>query len=158
MTYLGGRVVPGDPVLLDIGPRVDGYWADCANTVVFGADPSAEQRRYIEASREACLAGIDALRPGLPCAGAYEAVRDTFELRGIPMSHYAGHEIGVSVNERPRPVPLRQHPARVGHGLRTRGGRDMESRRSRTARASKGRVLVTDGAPEILSSFTPWEL
>ena len=153
---VGRPVVPGDPVLLDIGPRVDGYWADCANTVVFGAEPTAEQRRYIEASREACLAGIAALRPGLTCTAAYEAVRDTLELRGIPMSHYAGHEIGVSVNERPRLVPYDGTAIEAGMVFALEAGAYAGPDGVVGARAEKV-VLVTEGAPEILSTF-PWEV
>ena len=46
----------------DLGPRVDGYRADCANTVVFGRDPTPEEERYFVATRDACLSGIAALR------------------------------------------------------------------------------------------------
>ena len=71
----GVQVVPGDLVLLDIGPRLGGYWADCCNTLVFGAEPDAAQLRYLRATRESCEAAIDALRPSRPCSDAANAVR-----------------------------------------------------------------------------------
>src|SRR5207245_28033 len=58
---VGRQIAIGEGALLDISPRVAGYWADCTNTVVFGAEPTAEQRRYFDAARESCEAAIATL-------------------------------------------------------------------------------------------------
>src|SRR5262249_27252721 len=71
---VGREIAPGDTGLLDVSPRVDGYWADCANTVVFGSEPDAAQRRFFAAARESCEAAIATLRPGARCSDAAEAV------------------------------------------------------------------------------------
>jgi Xaa-Pro aminopeptidase len=152
---LGRAVSPGDPVLLDIGPRLDGYWADCANTVVFGAEPTSEQLHYLEASREACLAGVEALRPGRACVDAWEAVRATLERHGISMSHYAGHEVGVTVNEPPRLVPYDRTPIEPGMVFALEAGAYAGPAGAVGARSERV-VLVTERGPEILSRFE-WE-
>jgi Xaa-Pro aminopeptidase len=152
----GGRIVePGDPVLLDIGPRVSGYWADCATTVVFGAEPSREQQRYLTASREACLAGIDALRPGRRCFQAYDAVVAALGRHGVPMGHYAGHGIGVSVNEEPRLIPYDDTVIEAGMVFALEAGA-YAGPGGRVGARSEKIALVTDGGPEILSAFA-WD-
>ena len=151
----GNPVAPGTPVLLDIGPRVDGYWADCANTVVFGAEPTGDQRRYLDASRAACLAGIDSLRPGRRCAEAWNAVRDAFEREGIPMSHYAGHQIGTSVNELPRLLPYDDTVIEAGMVFAVEAGGYAGPGGTMGARAEKV-ALVLESGPEILSAFS-WD-
>jgi Xaa-Pro aminopeptidase len=152
----GTVVALGDPVLLDIGPRVDGYWADCANTVIFGRPPSADERKYLAATRDACLTGIDALRPGRRCLDAWNAVRDAFARHGFPIAHYAGHQVGASVNERPRLLPFDDTPIEPGMVFAVEAGAYDGPGGAFGARAEKI-ALVTDVEPEILSAFD-WEL
>jgi Xaa-Pro aminopeptidase len=152
----GMTVAPGDPILLDIGPRVAGYWADCANTVVFGAEPTDERRRYLAATRDACLSGIEALRPGRRCLEVWQAVRDAFARHGFPIAHYAGHQVGSSVNERPRLLPFDDTVIEPGMIFAVEAGAYEGAGGSFGARAERV-ALVTGGEPEILSAF-PWEL
>jgi Xaa-Pro aminopeptidase len=149
---VGREVASGEPVLLDIGPRMGGYWADCANTVIVGAEPTREQQRFLAASREACLAGIELLRPGRRCAEAWQAVRDTLERHGIPMSHYAGHQIGTAVNEPPRLLPYDQTVIEPGMVFAVEAGAYEGPAGTMGARAEKV-ALVTESGPEILSGF-----
>lgn len=152
----GMTVAPGDAILLDIGPRVAGYWADCANTVVFGAEPTDERRRYLAATRDACLSGIDALRPGRRCLEVWEVVREAFARHGFPIAHYAGHQIGSSVNERPRLLPFDDTVIEPGMVFAVEAGAYEGPGGSFGARSERV-ALVTLGEPEILSAF-PWEL
>ena len=146
----------GDAVLLDIGPRVDGYWADCANTVILGRQPTPDEERYLRATRDACLAGIDALRPGHICREVWGVVRDTFARHGFPMAHYAGHQIGTSVNERPRLLPFDDTAIEAGMVFAVEAGAYEGPGGSFGARSEKV-ALVTESGPEILSTFA-WEL
>ena len=54
MRYPGGPIdrLPqrGDTVIGDLSVRVSGYWSACTNTLVVGAEPSAEQHRYVRAA------------------------------------------------------------------------------------------------------------
>ena len=92
------------PTLMDLSGRFDGYWFDCTNThLIGGVAPTAEQRRYAKASQDACEAAMAALRPGALACDAAAAAEAAFASHGLPMAHYAGHQIGVTVNEHAAP-------------------------------------------------------
>lgn len=144
----------GDSGLMDISPRVKGYWADCTNTVVFGTDPSPVQRRYFIAAREGFEAAVEMLRPGVRCCDVEAAVRRTFKHHGFPVTHYSGHQIGVSVNESPRLVPYDTSIIEPGMVFAIEPGVYGGPDGSNGARAER-MVLVTESGSEVLSQF-PW--
>jgi len=143
----------GDAALMDISGRVDGYWFDCTNThVVGGAEPSAEQRRFARASQAACEAAIAALRPGQRACDAYAAAEAAFQAYGLPIAHYAGHQIGVTVNELPRLAPYDQTQIEAGMVFSVEPGAYQGPGGTFGARSEK-MVLVTVAGPELLSHF-----
>ena len=143
----------GDLALMDLSGRLDGYWFDCTNTNLIGdGQPNAEQRRYANAARDACEAAMAALRPGALARAAAAAAEAAFARYDLPMAHYAGHQIGVTVNERPRLVPYDQTPILSGMVFSVEPGAYQGPGGSVGARAEK-MVLVTDDGPEILSRF-----
>jgi Xaa-Pro aminopeptidase len=146
------RVERGDTGLLDISPRVNGYWADCTNTVVFDAEPTPDQRRYFHAARDAMEAGAEALRPGARARDVEEAVRVAFAKHHLPVAHYSGHQIGTSVNERPRLVQYDDSIIEPNMVFAVEPGAYGGETAPTGARAEKV-VLVTETGPEILSSF-----
>jgi Xaa-Pro aminopeptidase len=149
------RIVAGDPGLLDTGARVDGYWSDCANTVVFGAEPTPEQRRYLAAARSACESAIARLRPGASCSEPSDAIRETLERAGLAPAHYAGHQVGTSPNEPPRLLPFADERIEPGMVYAVEAGAYAGPGGTIGARCEKV-ALVTEDEPEVLSSFT-WE-
>jgi Xaa-Pro aminopeptidase len=150
---IGAAISTGDTGLFDVSPRVDGYWADCTNTVVFGnARPTDEQRHYFDAARDSCEAAMGTLRPGAKCSDAHEAVRTTMERHGLPVAHYSGHQIGAGVNERPRLVPYDHTVIEPGMVFCVEPGAYAGEGGVTGARAEKT-VLVTEDGPEILSQF-----
>ena len=149
---VGREVETGDAGLLDVSPRVDGYWADCTNVVVFGAEPTDDQRRYFDAARDSCEAAMATLRPGAVCSDAAEAVRATMERYGLPVAHYTGHQIGASVNERPRLTVYDHSTVEPGMVFCVEPGAYAGKGGAAGARAEKT-VLVTEDGPEILSQF-----
>jgi Xaa-Pro aminopeptidase len=151
---VGRQIEAGDTGLLDISPRVDGYWADCTNTVVFGREPTLEQRRYFRAARDACEAGMEALRPGRQACDVCAAVARTLQQHGFPVAHYSGHQVGASLNERPRLVPYDMSTIEAGMIFAVEPGAYGGETSPTGARAEKV-VLVTETGPEILSDF-PW--
>ncbi len=144
----------GDTGLMDISPRVNGYWADCTNTVVFGAEPSDDQRRFARAAQEACAAAIDALRPGARASEAAVAHRETMAAHGFGYAHYSGHQIGVTVNELPRLDLLRRHRRGGGMVFAVEPGIYAGEAAPTGARAEL-MAVVTEQGPEVLSQF-PW--
>ena len=94
------RRVEGDDLLLvDLGPRVGGFWGDSCATIAVG-EPPAHVREAYEAAYEA-LEGAKALvRPG-----ASTAEIDAFVRRTLSYPHHTGHGIGRTTHEEPRIVP-----------------------------------------------------
>jgi Xaa-Pro aminopeptidase len=100
-----GRVIEaGDLLTMDFGARVDGYCADLTRTVVVGANATERQREVYDAVLAANLAGIGAVRAGVPARDVDAAARDL--LAGMRLAehfgHALGHGVGLEVHEEPR--------------------------------------------------------
>ena len=159
LSYPGGpidRVIERrDTVILDFSVRVDGYWADCTSTTVAGGGPDAEQLRHYRASREAFDAAIACLVPGRRANDAEQAAREALQASGVTAVHYAGHQIGCSVNEPPRLVPHDETVIEAGMVFAVEpGGYDATLK---VGARSEKMVLVTEDGPEVLSRFA-WPL
>jgi Xaa-Pro dipeptidase len=144
---------PGDGALMDLSGRFEGYWFDCTNTHVIGAEPTADQIRYARASQAACEAAMDALRVGNRASDASTAAAAAFAKFSLEQAHYAGHQIGVTVNELPRLVPYDDTPIEAGMVFSVEPGVYQGPGGTFGARSEK-MVLVTESGPEILSTFS----
>jgi Xaa-Pro aminopeptidase len=142
----------GDAALMDISQRIDGYWSDCTNTHVIAREATPEQRRYAKASQAACEAAMDALRPGARACDPWKAAERAFHSFGLEPAHYAGHQVGVTVNELPRLVAYDQTPIEAGMVFSVEPGVYQGPDGNFGARSEKI-VLVTETGPEILSRF-----
>jgi Xaa-Pro dipeptidase len=96
----------GEVVLMDCTCAVHGYQADITRTYVFGADPTAEQRKLWDQVHRGQQIAIETAKVGLPAGAVDDAVRRTYEswgfgpayrLPGLP--HRTGHGIGMEVHE-----------------------------------------------------------
>ena len=99
-------VKPGSTILFDCGCTVHGYQSDISRTFVFGAAPSAEQRKVWNQVREGQQIAIRAARVGVPAGSVDDAVRRAYESWGygpgykLPgLSHRTGHGIGMDGHE-----------------------------------------------------------
>jgi Xaa-Pro aminopeptidase len=145
----------GALALMDMSPRVNGYWSDCTNTMVIGGVPATEkQKLYGVAAREAFHAAADALRPGKPVKDGYFAAEATFAKHGLKIGHYAGHQIGVAVNEAPRLVPYDDTIVQVGMVFSLEPGAYEGADGEAGARMEKSIIIGTSGN-ELLCDF-PW--
>jgi len=101
----GERLVEDDDLLLvDLVPRVGGYWADSCATVALGGSAS-DVRRAHEACRAALDLGVSLLRPGTATGEVDERVRGAVGEAGGSYPHHTGHGVGVAFHEAPRVVP-----------------------------------------------------
>ncbi len=147
----------GELALMDMSTRVDGYWSDCTNTIVIGGvEPTAAQKRYGVAAREAFYAAAETLRPGHRAHEAYDAATATFAKYGLEIGHYAGHQIGVTVNENPRLVPWEQTEIREGMVFSIEPGSYEGESGSVGSRMEKS-VIVHQSGPEVICDFA-WGL
>ena len=107
---LPGRYIlkPGDAVIADIVPRLDGYWGDNAGTH-FAGEPPAELLKIYNIVLETLRRGIQAVRPGLKAGDLDALLRGLIRDQGYPVyPHHSGHGIGTSYHEEPRLVPYNQ--------------------------------------------------
>jgi len=96
----------GEIVLMDCTSSVHGYQADITRTFVFGAEPTAEQRKVWDQVHRGQQIAIAAAKVGVPAGGVDDAVRRAYESWGygpgykLPgLSHRTGHGIGMEVHE-----------------------------------------------------------
>jgi Xaa-Pro dipeptidase len=100
------QLAEGDPVIVDLAPRVAGYWADSASTVVVGGEPSSALARLIAGTRAGIERAAEVLRPGITASAFDASIREAvLAAGGTAYAHHSGHGIGASVHENPRLVP-----------------------------------------------------
>lgn len=108
----------GDIVTVDVGVRLDGWFADAARTYPVGQIDD-ETRRLLDVTREALESGIARARPGNRLGDIGHAIQRTAERAGFNIvRELVGHGIGRSPHEDPQ-VPNFGPPDR---GLRLRPG------------------------------------
>src|SRR6185437_263242 len=103
----------GSTILFDCGCTVHGYQSDISRTFVFGAPPTAEQRKVWNQVHEGQQIAIRAAKRGVPGGTIDDAVRAAYTSWGygpgykLPgLSHRTGHGIGMDGHE----------PAYIVHG------------------------------------------
>ncbi|WP_158302157.1 M24 family metallopeptidase [Paenibacillus mesophilus] len=92
----------GDFVIVDTGGKLNHYCSDMTRTFSIG-EPSDEQRTVYELVKEAHLAGIRAVRPGVTFSEIDRAVRSIIEAGGYGeyFVHRTGHGLGIDIHEQP---------------------------------------------------------
>lgn len=146
------EIEPGTLVTIDIGCVVDGYCSDCTRTFSTGGLSDQLQEIYDVTLRaqEASLAAVTAGADGT----AVDAIaRDIIEAAGYGerFGHGLGHGVGLDIHEGPRLSRTSQSvlaaamvvTVEPGIYLQGIGGVRIEDL-----------VVVTDGAPEILTGFS----
>jgi Xaa-Pro dipeptidase len=100
------RVTRGGIVLMDCVGAVHGYLSDITRTLVFGADPTSEQRKLWDQVHRGQQIAIETAKVGLPAGAVDDAVRRAYESWGygpgyrLPgLSHRTGHGIGMETHE-----------------------------------------------------------
>jgi Xaa-Pro aminopeptidase len=90
-------------VVMDFGVILAGYCSDMTRTVYVGR-PNPAMRAMYEAVREAQLAGIEAVGPGVEAGKVDRAARRVLRAAGLAryFTHSTGHGVGLEVHEPPR--------------------------------------------------------
>lgn len=98
------RLAPGEPVLIDMGAKVEGYCADLTRTFSLGpaSDPEFDTVWHLvdEANRRV----IEGLRPGMTGRDVDAIARDHIAAAGFgdAFGHGLGHGVGLNIHELPR--------------------------------------------------------
>lgn len=98
----GYRLRDGDTFMLSLGCAVGGRYVEGERTFVLGA-PTADQRRYHDAVREAQQVGADAIRAGAVCSEVNRRCLQVIVDAGLGgyLRHRQGHGIGLGMHEPP---------------------------------------------------------
>ena len=167
----GKRVLQeGDIVSVDVGAYIGGFHGDCAATFPCGRI-SPEARRLIDVTRQSFFEGIRFAREGQRLQDISAAVQAYVERSGFSVvREYVGHGVGAKMHESPE-IP---NYGRPGHGPRLlRGmtlaiepmvnagsaaitqlsdGWTVKTADGKWAAHYENTILITDGAPEILTA------
>jgi Xaa-Pro aminopeptidase len=105
----------GEPLLADLGGRLDGYMSDITRMAFLGAPPT-RYREIHAVVEEAVRTALDAIRPGTPIREVDLAARRVIERAGYgaQFTHRTGHGIGVSGHELPSITHTNEQPLEVG--------------------------------------------
>jgi Xaa-Pro aminopeptidase len=131
-----------DLLIVDLSPRLRGYWADSCATLALGSVPADVG----DAFQRACAAleqGIASVRPGVSAGEIDAAVQAT--AGGFP--HHTGHGLGVTFHEEPRVVPGSQRVLAPGMVIALEPASYGDGWGVRVERV----VLVTEDGCEVLS-------
>ena len=141
----------GETVVVDAGAMVGGYNADCTRTFATGPLPNELESAYA-ATLEAQLAGLEATRAGVTGVDADEAARAKIEAAGFGgnFGHGLGHGVGLEVHEAPRLSRESTDTLAAGNVATVEPGVYLEGLGGIRI---EDLVVVTDGEPEVLTSF-----
>jgi Xaa-Pro aminopeptidase len=105
----------GEPIILDVGAMVDGYCSDMSRTVFLG-EPMADFKRVYMIVREAQVAAMESVRPGMKTADADSIAREIITNAGFGdfFGHSLGHGVGLATHESPAVGPLKPKVLRDG--------------------------------------------
>jgi Xaa-Pro aminopeptidase len=92
----------GEPIIAGIGCSLGGYHAESGVTLVYG-EPSADQRRVMQAMADANAATLDALSRNETCTRVNDAALAPIRAAGFgdAIRHRIGHGMGVEGHEAP---------------------------------------------------------
>ena len=147
----------GDLCFIDIGAMWNGYFSDIGRTTIVGK-PSRRQKEVYTAVYEGLMAGIERMRPGNTNKDVSDAIVTKIGEYGLAehlFSLFIGHGIGMGANE----------PPYIGESLPGATVYDLQPNmvfaveplvwvpdvRGGGGVRIEDMVLVTDGAPRILS-------
>lgn len=95
-------IAEGEPIIIDMGARVDGYRGDLTRTVWVG-QPSLQLVTMYRLVLEAQRAAIEGIRDGVEASAIDSAARAVFSEAGMDhgVLHSVGHGIGLRIHEAP---------------------------------------------------------
>ena len=106
---------PGEPVVIDMGAKVDGYCSDITRTVCVG-EPDETFLKIYDIVLGSQLTAIATVRPGMTGGDADDLSRVVIAEAGYGenFGHSLGHGVGLAIHEYPRVGPRSDHPLEEG--------------------------------------------
>ena len=109
------RIRSGEPIVIDAGVKKDGYCSDITRTVFLGV-PTRRFKVIYKIVREAQLAALDILKPGVDCEKVDSLARNIIKEAGFGdyFGHGLGHGVELATHEQPRLAPRQDTVLRKG--------------------------------------------
>jgi Xaa-Pro aminopeptidase len=100
------RLKEGEPIIIDLGARMDGYCADLTRTFILGP-PDEQFRKIYHLVRQAQARAEQGLRAGMDSQAADALAREVIAAAGYgeAFGHSLGHGLGLAVHEAPSLSP-----------------------------------------------------
>ena len=100
------KIKKAEPVIIDMGARLDGYCSDMTRTVFCGK-PSERFKTIYATVKRAQQAAQQAIRPGMTGREADHLAREVIEEAGFGSCfvHSLGHGVGIAIHEAPAVSP-----------------------------------------------------
>jgi Xaa-Pro aminopeptidase len=136
-------------VVCDFGVILAGYCSDMTRTLYVG-QPNGEARRFYEAVREAQLAGIETVRPGVAVGEVDRAARTVLKKAGLGryFTHSTGHGVGLEIHEAPRVAAGQAEMLQPGMVITIEPGAYVPEK---WGARIEDMVVVTEGGCEVLT-------
>lgn len=105
----------GEPVVIDMGARVEGYHSDLTRTIYLG-EPDARFQEIYALVRRAQESALEGIRAGMKGKEADGLARQVIEEAGYGQyfGHGLGHGVGLAVHERPRATKTSEEELQPG--------------------------------------------
>ena len=99
-------ILMGDPIVIDMGARVNGYCSDITRTICIG-DPDETFHKVYDTVLGAQLTAIELIKPGVSGEEADSYARDIINASPYAetFGHSLGHGVGLAVHELPTLSP-----------------------------------------------------
>lgn len=96
------KIKTGEPIIIDVGSRLNGYCSDMTRTVILGK-PDAKFRDIVQVVYDAQQKAIDGIRAGVSSRSIDKVARDYIDEKGFKekFGHGLGHGVGLAVHEKP---------------------------------------------------------
>lgn len=110
------KLAEGEPIVIDVGAKLDGYCSDITRTVCIGEPPQGEFREVYATVRKAQLHALANIEPHMDSVTADAFARDIISQAGYgpQFGHSLGHGVGLATHEAPSVSPLRSTELKPG--------------------------------------------
>lgn len=97
-----------EPILFDLGARVNSYCSDMSRTIVLG-EPDDTFKKLFQIVEDAQKMAIEAIKPGVRSDEVDRVARDYISAKGFKdrFRHALGHGVGLSTHEMPSLSPFK---------------------------------------------------
>lgn len=96
------KIKTGEPILFDLGSRLNGYCSDMTRTVILGK-PDTQFKDIVQIVYDAQQRAIESIRAGVSGKSVDKVARDHIYEKGFKgkFGHGLGHGVGLAVHENP---------------------------------------------------------